>query len=732
MNSKSDKIFVVLLVAFAGLSLLLPGCVQSQTTPTASPSASPSAGLKEANLLSFSSWDEVSDFLKEAQSSSYGGSGRDFGIMKTVAAPMAVAESADAAGAVSSDYSTTNVQVEGVDEADILKNDGKFLYIVTQGKIVIVEAFPAEGMKNVSEISEKGESVSNIFIDGDKLVVFGTKQIEPHPFETVVRSLIYPPRPYYYSEAFLKVYDVTDKTVPKLVKTVSVKGDYVTSRLIDGKVYALFSQPAYYDYPMPLYYVDGIEKTIAPSDVQYFDYPDYSYAFNVFVGLDLNDLNAEEKKEIILMGYSQTVFVSKENIFVTFPSYNSFTIPWSILEQTVYPLLSGEYLKKIQAIDASDLPTWRKERLKISEASAFIDSLNESERTRIYDELQKKLETASQPQYSETTVVHKISLDGFKAMAQGSVPGTVLNQFSMDESNGYFRIATTTSEQTPFWTGMMGSAVKMPAREQVQKNHVFVLDGSLNVVGRLADLAPGEKIYSARFMGDRLYLVTFKKTDPLFAIDLSNPANPQVLGQLKIPGYSDYLHPYDETHLIGLGKNAVEAKEGNFAWYQGLKLSLFDVADVSKPKELAVFEIGDRGSDSAALHDHKAFLFDKNKGLLVIPVLEAKIDPEKYPLGVEQSAYGDFVFQGAYVFNVGLEKGFELKGRVSHATAEELAKSGRYWYSDRDVQRTAFIDGTLYTVSERFVKANDLQTLVEKNTVEIAKEQVFAGETLRV
>ncbi|HLC37913.1 MAG TPA: beta-propeller domain-containing protein, partial [Candidatus Norongarragalinales archaeon] len=236
--------------------------------------------------------------------------------------------------------------------------------------------------------------------------------------------------------------------------------------------------------------------------------------------------------------------------------------------------------------------------------------------------------------------------------------------------------------------------------------------------------AKGERIYSTRFMGNRLYLVTFKKTDPLFAIDLSNPSNPQVLGQLKIPGYSDYLHPYDENHLIGFGKSAVEAEEGDFAWYQGLKLSLFDVTDVSAIKEIGVFEIGDRGSESLALHDHKAFLFSKEKnGLLIIPVLEAKIDPAKYPRGVDDSTYGDYVFQGAYVLNVNLENGFELKGKISHTDPAEFAKSGYYWNGEEDVKRSAFIGDMLYTISGIFVKANSLDSLVEQATLQIAEKQ---------
>jgi uncharacterized secreted protein with C-terminal beta-propeller domain len=156
-------------------------------------------------------------------------------------------------------------------------------------------------------------------------------------------------------------------------------------------------------------------------------------------------------------------------------------------------------------------------------------------------------------------------------------------------------------------------------------------------------------------MGERCYLVTFKKVDPLFVIDLKNPYDPKVLGYLKVTGYSDYLHPYDENHIIGIGKETTDA--GEFAWYQGVKISLFDVSDVTNPREISKLEIGDRGSDSPVLWDHKAFLFDKSRNLLVMPILEAKVDVTKYSEAELVWAYGEPVYQGAYVFDISIDNG---------------------------------------------------------------------------
>jgi uncharacterized secreted protein with C-terminal beta-propeller domain len=274
----------------------------------------------------------------------------------------------------------------------------------------------------------------------------------------------------------------------------------------------------------------------------------------------------------------------------------------------------------------------------------------------------------------------------------------------MDEYENHFRIATT--------SGFVSRAA------YTSSNNVFVLDSNMTIVGSLKNLALGERIYSARFMGERCYLVTFKKVDPLFTIDVSIPNNPHVLGKLKIPGYSDYLHPYDENHLIGIGKETVESQEGNFAWFQGVKISLFDVEDVKNPKEVSKYIIGDRGTDSPVLRDHHALLFDSRNNLLVLPILEAKIINEKYPLGVRPSMAGEFVFQGAYVMEVSTEKGIINNGNITHIeNKEELLKSGYYMNTGSEIIRSLYIDQTLYTISKNKIMANNLLDLFEISTV---------------
>ncbi|MFH0922993.1 MAG: beta-propeller domain-containing protein, partial [Candidatus Micrarchaeota archaeon] len=399
------KFGILLLAGF-----LLLGCVEQPPVinPTATPTATPFAS-DSASMKSFTSWTELSDFIGDQSSGGYSRTESGFiGAAFPAVSAVGGIGAKDSSVTQSPDYSATNVQVEGVDEADIVKTNGKNIFVVTQGKVVILDAYPAENMKVLSEIKPENGQVSDIFIEGSKLVVFGTEQETFHPLETAVRCA-YGRCPTYYSSSFLKVYDVTNPASLKVLKTVSLKGgNYVESRLIDGKVYALFNEYAYRDYPMPLYTVDGLTREIAPSDVKYFDYPDYNYAFNIFVSVDLNDLSKQEQREIILMGSSNTVFVSKENIYTAYTMYNyQPQIPWVVYDEVVGSILPSDVMTKINAVDASDLSDWRKERMKISIAVDFVSDLSAEQRTRIYNDLQNALERIEQNNYAENTVVHK-------------------------------------------------------------------------------------------------------------------------------------------------------------------------------------------------------------------------------------------------------------------------------------------------------------------------------------
>ncbi|MHB1421279.1 MAG: beta-propeller domain-containing protein, partial [Bacillota bacterium] len=278
---------------------------------------------------------------------------------------------------------------------------------------------------------------------------------------------------------------------------------------------------------------------------------------------------------------------------------------------------------------------------------------------------------------------------------------------------GYFRIATTKGE---IWRN----------DEQTSKNNIYVLNDILQMSGKIEDIAPGERIYSVRFMGERGYMVTFQQVDPLFVIDLKDPQHPQILGALKIPGFSDYLHPYDENHIIGFGKDAVVLPQkdgsgntvGTTAFYEGMKIAIFDVSDVAHPVEMFKEIIGDRGTYSELLNNPKALLFSKEKNLMALPVNLMEI--KQAPTNTDFPAYGEFTFQGAYVYNVDLVHGFTLKGRITHMDTSDQIKAGDNWYDgNKNVDRILYIGDTLYTLSNSMIKANDISTLKEINSLPI-------------
>jgi len=535
----------------------------------------------------------------------------DFAIVASAAT--AAKTAAEAGG-----YSTTNIQVAGVDEADVVKTDGTYIYLSKGDTVYIVLAYPAEEAKLLTKIKFDVE-VSDLFVAGDKLVVFTRGYGRVY---TMSKGGFAPT--YMMDTTAVYFYDISDRVNPVRERTYEAEGAYVATRLIGDYVYVI-SQKGAWVYrgvlELPAYSENGKICQVPVTNIYYYNGTDPSYAYTTVASINAQDPGSPVASKTFLLGSSGTVFCSAEYLYLTTGGYSS-------------------------------------------------------------------------------TGVHKIRLENgaIEGVADGSVPGWILNQYSMDESGGYFRIATTTGQAWGVGTS---------------RNNVYVLDPDMKIVGTLEDLAPGEQIYSARFMGDRLYLVTFKKVDPLFVIDLSEPTAPRVLGKLKIPGYSNYLHPYDETHVIGLGKEAVDSEGGSFAWYQGVKLSLFDVSNVSAPVEVAKLEIGDRGTDSPALYDFKAFLFSRERNLLVIPILEAKVSGS---YGVEPNAYGDFVYQGAYVFQIDTE-GIALRGRITHLQGDELLKSGYWFESESSVYRSLYIGENLYTISGAMVKINSLGDLSELKAI---------------
>ncbi len=599
----------------------------------------------------------------------------------------------------SSDYSTTNVQVAGVDEADIIKTDGNYIYLVDYNDLYIVKAKPAGAASVITKITFKSRP-QEFYISGNRLVVFGyDNQIyNDKTYQTFKRQSSY---------TYLKIFDISDPKNPKQVKDLDLEGSYADSRVVGDYLYFITNNYQNYIDTEPILprVLDGGQilaekcglsaKCYAPN-IFYFDVPYESYNFTSVMAINLQNISETVKGDVYLLSGGQNLYVSPNNIYITYTEYlNEYDIEREVTIGLVKPLLSADNQAKISKIEAADdfiLSSDEKKNKIYNLVQSHLSSLSDGEVKSLQAQIDSTLKNTleAKAKEMEKTIIHKIAFSGstLTYKAQGQVSGHVLNQFSMDEYNDYFRIATTRSQS---WS-------RLESASKDSYNNVYVLDDKLQTVGTLENLATGEQIYSARFMGDRAYLVTYKQTDPLFAIDLKTPTAPKVLGELKIPGYSTYLHPYKNNILLGLGRDT-EVSSNGAVTNKGLKLGLFDVSNPSAPKELDSFVTGDKYSDSIALYDHKAFLASNSKDLVVIPAV------------LRSGNYGDKVeFSGALVFNVKDNK-IKLRGRIDHSDGGNYTNQD-YWggigYYDNSVKRSLYIDDALYTFSNKFLKISDL------------------------
>ena len=707
------------LYALIVAALIITACTVTPPGPTPGGNGgTPSGGTQlqgSQELKKFSTTEDLKAFLQQnAGGGSYGyyGGSRNVLMAETaVAAPTAAADktagaSAPSAGSADT-YSQTNVQVAGVDEADFVKNDDKYIYVIAGGKLVIIDAHPAEKMKRLSETQLDGQP-QELFLNGDRLVVFTLGNDEEYGLD----QYEFIPVPRYYQRTHLLVYDVTDRSEPKLLHDFKVHGNYFQARMIGDYVYLLTQEYASYDIDPPriLETRGTATTTLVKPDVYYFDNPEENYQYTTVSSFDIMAETPKVEGKTFLMGYANTVYVSQENIYVSYQK----NLPWQDeREKRFYdavvpalPLATQDKIEQIKSEHLSKAEEWDKVSTAVED---LYDSLSKADRQDLIKKVQVATEEYDLQRAKEQmkSIIHKIAVDNGQItyVEKGEVPGQLLNQFSLDENGGKLRVATTSYLYTRSGSTMY--------------NNVYVLSSNMETVGSLEELAPDERIYSTRFVGDRLYMVTFKRMDPLFVIDLS--ANqPKVLGKLKIPGFSDYLHPYDATHLIGVGKETADNEWGGVS-VKGVKVALFDVSDVENPKQVDAIEIGTSGSDSEALRDHKAFLFDKEKNLLVIPVREVKesysYDNMPCRVGVACYPYRQRVWEGAYVLKVTADS-ITKQGKVSHIDDYDEDYYS-WWNSQYAVRRSLYMDDVLYTVSNALVKANSLATLDDISEVKL-------------
>ena len=540
------------------------------------------------------------------------------------------------------DYSTTNIQVENVDEADIVKTDGDYIYSISEDNVIITDVKDPKQPKVVATIKSEDDDIpEDIILYKDKLVVISTKGNQTQR--------------YYYNNRMntvVKIYNITSREKPVLTKSYEMYEPYYTSRCIDNVLYVISSGNLRKedDEIVVGYNEDNMEKELSVDKIKYLK--DVKTTKQTLIStVDLNNETADIKLDSYLMNISNA-YVSENAIYLLNQRYSNDTkMPIS--------LLFG--LKGVFGLE---------DYYEMYVESGYY--------TEIY-----KFDIKEDVEYKAKT----------------KAKGKTINQYSLDEKDNHLRIALYDND---------GS-------------RVAIFDEDLKQIGISDNVAKGEKMYSSRFIGDKVYFVTYKTIDPLFVMDLSNETKPKVLGKLKIPGYSTYLHPYDENYIIGIGMETKEIINRNSngkvisttAKVVGMKMALFDVSNVNSPVQISSVVIGDSRTTSAILTNPKALLFSKEKSIIAIPVNNYSQDFEVTSSNNYETMINNYTkyskpynAEGYFVYNINVQDGFKLKGVITHEKT-----NATYYYSNSKLLRGLYIDNNLYTVSETMIKVNELDSL---------------------
>ena len=518
--------------------------------------------------------------------------------------------------AASGSYSRTNVQVDGVDESDLVKTDGRTLFIAEQNKVHLIDTLPSLSNITYVEIgSSANVTIQGLYLHEDHLaVIYCVYELSSGPTgssspgEDIFQSYyIYP---YYSSRTCIQIYDVSDPSNPTKVLLGGITGHPLSSRMVGSVVYLLTEHSVLSgeDISVPQVLSDHGTEDVSSTSI-YYDpaCPSVSSFVNV---LALDVVDGSRTNLTALAGSSSVCYMSVTSLYIT-------------------------------------MSRWE------GASSGLLTTT----------------------QGSLTTTIYRISVDGTRMTlaAQGSVEGGPLNQFALDEREGRLRVATTSyGDETD--------------------NQVHILDMALREVGSLEGIAPGESIYSTRYLDDRLYMVTFRQVDPLFIIDLSED-DPVVMGELKVPGASTYLQMVEDG-LLGIG-----FENGS------VKISLYNVSDPENMEEIDTYLV-EGCSYSAAQYDHRAVLYDAVRKVLVIPVTFSS-----YSGGAEYWTY-QRPWSVGLVLEVG-ESGIDQIGAITH--------------KDATVSRSLYIGDILYTISDTTVKANSLSSLISLGSLIYSEGQSYYG-----
>lgn len=581
------------------------------------------------------------------------------------------------------EYSTTNTQEIGVDEADFLKNDGKTIFMLANGKLQIIDAWPPDQAHKLSETDLPG-TPKRMFVHGDRAVVYSAMGVPPYGWGQDCT--------YGYSCDFtgdgmplrITVWDISDLSQPEKTREIDFSGSYLNSRRVEAFVYSFvyFDAPTLPHFPscpdsMSQHCWVCTDEGEPAVDVATVDAAfDALHASNVAAinALDISDWIPQVKDTWYVNGQAQVhpnplescegFYLSKAGDGMSLMSLLSF-------DMTAEAPMSAS---TIVASPGAVYGTKQSLYIAIRHSKWYSDTW--------FDELDEGT--------TEATTFHKFLLAADSPatgyVGSGIAPGRILNQFSMSEYQGDLRVATTTGQ---VFSGATNGISVLRMQE-----------GGLQVIGQVSGLAPDEDIRAVRFSGPLGFMVTFKKTDPLYVIDLGDPEDPQVKGELKIPGFSTYMHFMDPGHILSIGYDMDD--QGSFAWFTAIILQVFDVTDITNPLLLHKEVIGTRGTTSDAATNHLAFNYFKPKDLLALPMVVCEESSGGGSYGEEMT------FSGLMLYDVTVADGFAYVGGVPHETTTDFDTDEFYstpscnnWWtnSNSKVKRSVIMDDWVFSVA---------------------------------
>ncbi|NTW45911.1 MAG: hypothetical protein HGB18_02525 [Candidatus Moranbacteria bacterium] len=577
-------------------------------------------------LGTFSSADEFRRFL-EAGGSSSGSVGFGGGVRETalLAQPAVVSKDSVSASAPSAPrVSETNVRTEGVDEPDIVKTDGKRIFYSREPQYLFrggPEPIPAPMMDvqggAASSIGVSAPSDAKIGIvppfyqSVARTDIFGIDGFDVSKlgsFEKGGETLLFGQTLVLFESSGRSVigYDVSDPTEPKEKWTLPIGDDgmLLEARKTGDRLYLVERSMVNRAVPCPFRPFGAGSAEVACTDIRHPETPFPADAVYTLASVDPATGVVGGRTSFVGSSGQSVVYMGPDNLYVTYPKPVD-TVPFLIafLRESGAGLFSMGLLDRLERLDGYDIGP----EAKTAEVSRLLSDeyagRSQDDRLALETDVSNRLADYVKRHLRDlgSTGIVKVSLDGPSVSGSGSVPGTPLNDFSLDEYDGHLRIATTVGMDG----GWFASGVSLPSGSSTE-NDLYVLDGDLRQIGSLQGLGSGERIYSARFIGDRGYLVTFRQTDPFYVLDLSDPKQPEKTGELKIPGYSSYLHPLGDHLVLGIGQ-----EDGR------VKLSLFDASDPKEPKEPSKYLLDEYWSE--AMNDRNAFLADPEHRIFFLP-----------------------------------------------------------------------------------------------------------------